>query len=294
MTGRKFIISFAVAATLSFNTLCGVAEAKTTFFSILGDILGGVADIMLDVSRSSSSNYDSGSVSSGRVIKHGEISFDGSRNTIYSRTADAGEILAEQYFVLSYPAQIDASMCGKAAFRPLTSVTGMGGAVVESLTAGKDEEQKKSFVLGSGGYTVRTTAADKREEGVVSCELYFSKKDLQFNGIDGTNTQESAMQLMADVPVNDYFSCNPSQDERAKFYVFDMGYNGNINFSIQKATDICNLNCSLLNENGETVASWDEFCSGENVKSVYIPAGKYYLRVQQGNPEGGGYCLNIR
>lgn len=247
---------------------------------------------MADASKSS--EQDSERVESGHTIRHGEINFDGSSISIYSRDAEAGDIFAEYYFVLSYPAQIDVLLHGKTVFRPVITITGMEGALNEQLTAGKDEEEKRSLVLGPGGYSVRIAAADTREMGGIGCDVSFSKKDLEFNGIYGTNTRDSAMQLMADVPVNDYFFCSLSQDEMAKFYTFDMSYNGNISFFFQKSTDICNLNCSLLNESGGLVDSWDEYCTGQNVKSVYIPAGKYYLKVQQGNSEGGAYSLNIR
>ena len=39
MVHNKCIISCAVTLILFFNIFCGVAEAKTTFFSILGDMV---------------------------------------------------------------------------------------------------------------------------------------------------------------------------------------------------------------------------------------------------------------
>lgn len=290
---RKNCIIFCVAAViLSINTFCGVAEAKTTFFSILGDIVGGVADFVADASKEkhSGSSY----VVSGVVIKRGEISLDGSKNKIFTRYAEAGDVVAEQYFLLHEPAEINIVMLGKSDFRPVTSIMGKGNVVLATLTAINEEEQRRSIVLGPGGYTVRTVAGDKREVGGLSCELYFSKKDFPFNGIDGVNTRESARQLMADVPINDYFSCNTSPEMPVKFYTFDMGYNGNISFFIEKMTDICNISCTLLNESGEEIYAWDEAGDGQNVRSAYISAGKYYLKVQQAQADGGAYSLNIR
>lgn len=292
MVRKKCIIFFAAATMFSFNIFCGVAEAKTTFFSILGDIVGGVADFVADASKEkhSGSSY----VGSGVVIKRGEISLDGSKNKIFTRYAEAGDVVAEQYFLLHEPAEINILMLGKSAFRPVTSIMGKGNVVFATLTAINEEEQRRSIVLGPGGYTVRTVAGDKREVGGLSCELYFSKKDLPFNGIDGVNTRESAVQLMADVPVNDYFSCNSSPEMPVKFYTFDMGYNGNISFLLQKMTDTCNISCTLLNESGEEIYAWDGAGDGQNVRSMYIPAGKYYLRVQQKQADGCAYSLNIR
>ena len=292
MVHNKCITSCAVTLILFFNTFCGVAEAKTTFFSILGDIVGGVADFVADASKDkhSGSSY----VGNDVIVKRGEISLDGSKNKIYSRYADAGDIVAEQYFVLSEPAEIDIVMLGKSDFRPSTSISKRGNVLLATLTAGKDEEQRKSIVLRPGGYTVRTVAGDKRELGGLSCELYFTKKDFPFNGIDGVNTRESAVQLMADVPINDYFSCNTSPELPTKFYTFDMGYNGNISFLFQKTTNSCNVSCTLLNESGEEIYAWDETGDGQNVRSVYISAGKYYLKVQQTQADGGAYSLNIR
>lgn len=291
MLKRKLLKKSAVlflATTMGISMMTGQVEAKS---NILNDIIGAI----LTPSGSSSSSRpktNDFTPSAKRVT----LPLDGTYSSIYfpGGIFDKTGIVAEHYFELDRPAEVDLHFIGHVNrlfehFVFDSDSNDLGGYVDNH-----DNATDRNIVLRPGRYVVKTKIYSGSSEKSVEFEVKGIKHDIYTTVTSEGYRRYDANVLYYNTEVVDYFPYATANEPNTKYYKFVLQSPMEIKLMMDKLSKSCDLVIYLLDEDESEIDSWYGIYDNHFEKVKYLNAGTYYLKIKRNSKKGAAYSIRIK